>query len=133
VLKRLDLKKCFGGEHMWEKLLNSKHVLFLCSSVAVLLLTISIFIGISAYQSAKAQCVAIPQTGLVLGGVDFTYASVYWNNNYEYVTCTPWGSKSTCSTTQQTQCLITQQNAGNCVTWSCGAGTTQHNGFCIAN
>ena len=119
---------------MWEKLMGSKHSVLLCTSAANLMLTVTIFIGISAYQSAKAQCVAIPQTGLVLGGADFIYESLGWNNTTsEYVTCTPWGSKATCTTTQKTICNIIQQNAGNCVNWSCQTGSTQHNGFCIGN
>jgi len=53
---------------MWEKLLNSKHFVVLCASTAVLFLTLSIFIGISAYQSARAQCVTI--SGLVVGSIN---------------------------------------------------------------
>jgi len=69
---------------MWEKLLNSKHFLLLCASTAVLFLTVSIFIGISAYQSARAQtipagCVAISTgtAGLVVSnGMETTGITV---------------------------------------------------------
>jgi len=74
---------------MWKELLKSKHFVLLCSSVAVLCLTLSIFVGISAYQSARAQCVAIPSpSGLVVGGgtlVGSRFSS----------SCTSWG-QATC-------------------------------------
>jgi len=86
-----------GGDYMWEKLLNTKHFVLLCSSVAVLCLTLSIFIGISAYQSARAQtipagCVAVPTTssGITGWAVEPTNGSgTIYCNSWGTAICTP--------------------------------------------
>jgi hypothetical protein len=80
---------------MWEKLWNSKYITQLCMSVAVLCLTVSIFIGISAYQDAQAQCVPLPPVpGSIVGGAAIGYeCQGVWNSGRALMTsyCAPWG------------------------------------------